>query len=111
MTRKQRKYLFDILQSIEDIQRVHLDGISSEESFCSDLKSIRSVERELAIIGEAAYQLRKQTFHFPGQDQAINRRNSLVHQYDAARPANLWNFVTYKMPDLHQTVKELLEEE
>ncbi|MEZ4829726.1 MAG: hypothetical protein R3C61_26095 [Bacteroidia bacterium] len=51
MTRKEKKYLFDILQCIEDIEKVHLDGINTEEEFCNDLKTIRSVERELAIIG------------------------------------------------------------
>ena len=111
MTRKQKKYLFDILQSIEDIQKVHLKGVLTEEDFCNDLKTIRSVERELAIIGEASYQLLKLKFYFPGQDNSINRRNTLVHQYDAARPANLWNFVAYKLPTLQQTVSELLDEE
>ncbi|MEZ4773259.1 MAG: hypothetical protein R3D00_08750 [Bacteroidia bacterium] len=111
MTRKQKKYLFDILQSIEDIRLVHMDGISTEDEFCNDLKTIRSVERELAIIGEAAYQLNKLQLYFPGQDEAINRRNTLVHQYDAARPANLWNFVQYKLSDLSETVEELLKEE
>ena len=89
MTRKQKKYLFDILQSIADIEQVHIVGIETEEAFCNDLKSIRSVKRELAIIGEAANQLRKIDIHFSGQNEAINRRNTLVHQYDAARPANL----------------------
>ena len=109
MTRQQKKYLFDILQSIRDIREVHLKGIDSEKSFCTDLKTIRAVERELAIIGEAAYQLSKLSIHFPGQDQAINRRNTLVHQYDAARPANLWNFITYRVQDLEMTAQKLLE--
>lgn len=110
MTRQERKYLFDILQSIEDIQQTHLVGIDTEEDFCNDLKTIRSVERELSIIGEASTQLKKLKFYFPGQDQSINRRNTLVHQYDAARPANLWNFVTYKLSPLYQIVNELLDE-
>ncbi|MDX2248101.1 MAG: HepT-like ribonuclease domain-containing protein [Bacteroidia bacterium] len=110
MTRKEKKYLFDILQCIEDIEKVHLDGINTEEEFCNDLKTILSVERELAIIGEAAYQLLKLQFYFPGQDQAINRRNTLVHQYDSARPANLWNYVTYKISELKQAVSGFLDD-
>ena len=88
-----------------------MEGIHTEEAFSNDLKTIRSVERELAIIGEACYQLLKLEFYFPGQDEAINRRNTLIHQYDAARPANLWNFITYKLSHLHQAVTELLGEE
>lgn len=67
MTRQQKKYLFDILQSIRDIREVHLKGIDSEKSFCTDLKTIRAVERELAIIGEAAYQLSKLSIHCLGK--------------------------------------------
>ncbi|MEL6652330.1 MAG: HepT-like ribonuclease domain-containing protein, partial [Bacteroidota bacterium] len=59
-----------------------------------------------AIIGEAAFQLRRNDFRFAGQDQLINRRNTLVHQYDAARPANLWNYITYKLPELQQILSE-----
>ena len=108
MTRKEKKYLFDIIQSIDDIHSVHLEGITSEEEFSADLKSIRAIERELAIIGEASYQLQKLGLHFPGQDQAINRRNTLVHQYDAARPANLYNYILFKLPGLKRTLLSLL---
>lgn len=49
MTRKQKKYLFDILQTIRDIQEIHLADINSAEIFSQNLTVIRAVERELAI--------------------------------------------------------------
>ncbi|MEO1385107.1 MAG: HepT-like ribonuclease domain-containing protein, partial [Bacteroidota bacterium] len=69
---------------MEDIKNVHLKGIVNEQDFIKDLKTIRAVERELAIIGEAAHHLQKLKVNFIGRDQIINKRNTLVHQYDAA---------------------------
>ena len=111
MNKPQKKYLADIQQAITDIEQIHMKGFEAQEDFIQDLKTIRAVERELAIVGEACYQLRKWGVNFDEQDQAINRRNTLVHQYDAGRPANLWNYVTYRIPILAASVTDLLSRE
>ncbi|MEM9717678.1 MAG: HepT-like ribonuclease domain-containing protein, partial [Bacteroidota bacterium] len=70
----------------------------------------RAVERELQIIGEAASRLRKMGVELETTDQLINRRNTIVHQYDSFQPRTIWNFVTYQMPLIQKEVEELLKD-
>ena len=51
MIRKAKKYLFDILASIQAIEEDHLAGINTQEEFEEDITVLRAVERELEIIG------------------------------------------------------------
>ena len=109
MTNKAKKYLFDIQKSIEEIELVHLKDISSETDYTSASSTIhRAVERELEIIGEAAYRLRQMGTELSAADSLINRRNTIIHQYDSFQPRTIWNFITYQMPAIHSEVKGLL---
>ena len=111
MNRKRRKYLHDILKSIQDIKESHLRGIHSQGAYNSASLTIqRAVERELQIIGEAASRLRKMGVELETTDQLINRRNTIVHQYDSFQPRTIWNFITYQMPLIQKEVEEFLKD-
>ncbi|MEO0470463.1 MAG: HepT-like ribonuclease domain-containing protein [Bacteroidota bacterium] len=110
MTRKQKKYLFDILQAIRAINEDHLGDITSLEVFSNAPTNMRAVERELEIIGEAAYRLRQAGIELTQSDALINRRNTIIHQHDSFQPKTIWYFVQQKIPLLEKEVSVLLEE-
>lgn len=109
MTKTSKKYLFDIKTSVEAIQDQHLKGIASLDDFSNSPTVIRAVERELEIIGEAATRLRQVRVLLTQTDSLINRRNTIIHQYGTVQPRSVWNFVTYKLPELYEEVSKLLQ--
>ena len=111
MSRNQKKYLFDISQCIENIFSYHIDGIEDETAFENDITSVRAVEREFGIIGEAALKLRKLGIELENYDKFVNRRNTLVHRYDSIKSQTLWQYIQYELPDLKKEVDSLLEED
>lgn len=70
---------------------------------------MRAVERELEIIGEAAYRLRQMGISLTQADALINRRNTIIHQYDSFQPRTIWNFIRQQLPALESEVQELLQ--
>ena len=93
MSRKAIKYLYDIARSIQDILEDHLEGIDTLEQYEAD-KTIRlAVIKELEIIGEAAYRLRQLGITLSQTDSLINRRNTLIHQYDDFKDETVWIFM------------------
>ena len=109
MTREAKKFLFDITTAIDHIFSVYLGDLESKEDFVENLTVQRAVERELGIIGEACTKLRKIDVELSGTDSMINRRNTIVHQYDACKPQNIWDMVYQDLPSLQSEVDELLK--
>lgn len=108
MDRKLKKYLFDISTAIDNIFEIHLKNTPDKESFSTNLTVQRAVERELAIIGEACYRLRKLGLDISAADPMINRRNTLVHQYDVFKPGNIWDLIHHDLPPIKSEVRDLL---
>ena len=77
------KYLEDIRQSIEAIQRYTSD-LSSAEEYANDEETIDAVERRLSIIGEALFKAEKLVANLPvsKKKMIIALRHILVHEYD-----------------------------
>ena len=111
MPRKAKKYLFDLLTAIQAIEEVHLAGINNQEEFEGNKTVIRAVERELEIIGEAAYRLHQMGISLSQADSLINRRNTIIHQYDSYQPRTIWNVAVRHLIKLKTEVVELLGEE
>ncbi|GAB4406447.1 MAG: hypothetical protein OHK0039_08190 [Bacteroidia bacterium] len=86
-----------------------MQGISDLEAFHSSLLVRDAVERRLAIIGEAAYKLRKLGIALSQSDQLINRRNTLIHRYDDFSVRSVWVHIRQDLPALKQEVDKLLE--
>jgi len=111
MTNNAKKYLFDILKALQEIEEIHLSEISTQSEYESSSSTIkRAVERELQIIGEAAFRLKQMDFELTQADSLINRRNTIIHQYDSFQPRTIWNFIIYQMPAIKEEVSDLLNE-
>ena len=107
-----KKYLYDILVSIESIH----DYIGENRDFKDYQQSkmlIGAVEREIEIIGEAMNSLVKSypEMEIPHARKIIDTRNFVIHGYDKVDEAVLWGIIINHLPKLEEEVKELLEAE
>ncbi|MEM7659020.1 MAG: HepT-like ribonuclease domain-containing protein [Bacteroidota bacterium] len=68
------------------------------------------VERRIGIIGEAASKLAKLSLYLSATDSLINRRNTIIHQYDDFSHRALWRHIKEDLPSVLTEVAELLEQ-
>ena len=105
------KYLFDMLNAIELIEQF-LDNCTDFISYTNDLKTKSAVERQLAIIGEAANKYEKnktknlQSLQF--SKEIINFRNRLVHAYDSIDDTIVWAIKTNHLPQLKKEITTII---
>lgn len=109
MMRKEKKYLFDILSCIELIEE-YVSGCTSLEEFEKDMLTRDAVERRFIIISEAGRRLKKLGFWMESMDSIINRRNTIVHQYDQFQLGSVWRSIQNELPDLKTEVQSLLSD-
>jgi uncharacterized protein with HEPN domain len=111
MTDQGKKYLSDILRSIELIEEF-LSSISDYNQYTADLKTQSAVERQLGIIGEAVNKYDK-LFPDSTLDNArkiVGFRNRLIHAYDAVDPSMIWAIVRKHLTPLKAEVEEKIQE-
>ena len=75
-----KSWLFDILQSISEIEG-YFDENYIFEMYFNDIKTKRAVERDLEIIGEAVNRIIKKEADFPLTNayQIIGTRKRIIH--------------------------------
>lgn len=107
MTDRERKFLSDVLDSVDHIL-----------SFTNDLKSFDqykrnflikgAVERHLAIIGEAINKFLKESKEndLSNSRQIISLRNRLIHSYDNVDDRIIWTIVRRHLIPLKEEIKE-----
>jgi uncharacterized protein with HEPN domain len=106
-----KTWLFDILQSIKEIDSYYTDKPKIFEEYLSDLRTKRAVERNIEIIGEAVYRILKRDKHFKLDNarQIIGTRNRIAHGYDKISDDLIWSIVINNLPKLNEEVENLLE--
>lgn len=106
------KYLYDILESIENIRSFRGDMEFAE--YQSNRLVQAATEREFEIIGEALRQIEEnhpgETAAFPDVPLAIGMRNRLAHGYFTTDPAILWSAATDDLPRLEAALRERVGE-
>lgn len=86
---------------------------TSQEAFAADIVSVRSAERGLLIISEAAKALPDTLIaEYPDVEWHAIRAigNVLRHNYEQIEPHRLWVIVTRDLQKLHQLVSNMLAE-
>lgn len=108
MREKARKYLSDILISIDLIQDFIADT-PDFKMYQQDLKTQSAVERQLAIIGEALSKLKKlePDFSIHKDKQIIGFRNRLIHAYNSIDNAIVWVIVKKYLVELKKEIQDL----
>ncbi|MFP4047667.1 MAG: DUF86 domain-containing protein [Bacteroidales bacterium] len=107
-----KTWLYDILQSINEIESYYEDEPRKFEEYVSDIKTKRAIERDLEIIGEAVNRILKKDkeFHLPNAEKIIGTRNRIIHGYDKVSDDLVWSIVINHLPKLKEEVKRLLDE-
>lgn len=105
-----KTWLFDILQSINEIDSYYDDKPKRFDDYISDIKTKRAIERNLEIIGEAANRIRKKNkdFKLDNTDNIIATRNRIIHGYDKISDDLIWSIVINHLPKLKEEVSNLL---
>ena len=111
MENKIKKLLFDILESVNNIEQ-YLGGKKIFEDYESNPMLQDAVERNLEIIGEA---VNKVLFIIPDIEISNSRRivdvrNKIIHGYDEIENAQIWGIIINHLPTLKKEVEKLLDE-
>lgn len=107
--KKIQKYLLDIDSIIEELDKIIDHHQSDFNDFQRNFISIRAVERDLMIIGEAINKIVQisPAIHISGAPHIIGLRNLIVHAYDSIEPSVLWRILVKDIPTLKKEIEEL----
>jgi uncharacterized protein with HEPN domain len=106
-----KTWLYDILQSINEIESYYTDNPKKFADYLLDLKTKRAVERNIEIIGEAVNRILKKDkdFNIDNAQKIIGTRNRIVHGYDKISDDLIWSIVINNLPKLKEEVQDLLK--
>ncbi|HAH55839.1 MAG TPA: hypothetical protein DCM02_11315 [Flavobacterium sp.] len=109
MTEKTKKYLVDIIISIELIDDF-LGNTITFSDYERDFKTKSAVERQLIIIGEITNKIKNiEVIELSHSKEIINFRNRLVHAYDSIDDSIVWAIKINHLPQLKIEVEALLK--
>jgi len=106
-----KTWLFDILQSIIEIESYFEDKPRKFEEYVKDIKTKRAVERDIEIIGEAINRILKQDSNFviENAQKIIGTRNRIAHGYDKISDELVWSIVINNLPKLKSEISSMLQ--
>lgn len=107
-----KTWLFDVLQSIAEIESYFEEKPKKFDEYISDIKTKRAVERDIEIIGEAVNRIIKKDkdFKIENAQKIIGARNRIAHGYDKISDDLLWSIVINHLPKLKSEISVLIGE-
>ena len=107
-----KTWLIDIQQSISEINSF-LPIEKDFFHFKNDLKTKRAIERNIEIIGEAVSRILKINSSFPldNSRKIVDTRNRIIHGYDSVSEEIIWSIVVRDIPQLKETIDQMLKED
>lgn len=106
-----KTWLYDVLQSIIEIESYFEDRPKVLKDYSKDIKTKRAVERNVEIIGEAINRiLRKDNnFEIENAQKIIGTRNRIAHGYDKISDDLIWSIVINHLPKLKAEIISMLD--
>jgi len=106
-----KTWLFDILQSINEIDSYYKNKPKIFKEYLSDTRTKRAIERNLEIIGEAVNRILKRdnNFEIENAQKIIGTRNRIIHGYDNVSDDMIWSIVINHLPKLKIEVSKFYE--
>jgi uncharacterized protein with HEPN domain len=107
MTDKERKYLSDILNSIDHVLSFTKE-LTSFEQYRKNFLIKGAVERHLSIVGEAVNKFLKESAEneLSNAQQIISLRNRLIHSYDNIDDRIIWTIVKLHLTPLKEEIQQ-----
>jgi uncharacterized protein with HEPN domain len=111
MNEKVLKYLFDIKQSIDEIDSFFIERQKRFDVYTNDIILKRAIERNLEIIGEAMNRILKEEpdFSIENAKKIIGLRNQIIHGYDSVSNENIWGIIIIHIPKLKAEVNSFID--
>lgn len=106
-----KTWLYDILQSVNEIESYFNDHSKVFEEYSKDFKTKRAVERNIEIIGEAINRILKKdkTIQIEHAQKIIGTRNRIAHGYDNISDDLIWSIIINHIPKLKVEVAGILD--
>lgn len=106
-----KTWLFDILQSINEIDSYFTYKPKRFDDYLLDHKTKRAVERNIEIIGEAVNRILKKDKHYKldNSQKIIGTRNRIAHGYDKISDDLIWSIIVNNLPKLKDEILSLLK--
>lgn len=106
-----KTWLFDILQSLREIEGYFSKTPKSYKKYLKDTKTKRAVERNIEIIGEAVNRIikRDKKFDLKNAQKIIGTRNRIVHGYDSISDELIWSIIINHLTKLEKEIQKLLD--
>ena len=106
-----KTWLYDVLQSITEIESYFEDKPKIFENYSKDIKTKRAIERNIEIIGEAVNRILKKDndFVLENAQKIIGTRNRIVHGYDKISDDLIWSIVINHLPKLKAEITSMIE--
>lgn len=107
-----KKYLYDMLQAISEIEMAEERFGRQYEIFENDVIFRKFVERNIEILGEAMNRILKinSEIEITSARKIVDTRNYVIHAYDSLKPDILWAIVINHIPRLQADIQRLVEE-
>lgn len=107
-----KTWLYDILNSINEIESYFVDTPKIFEIYQNDLRTKRAIERNIEIIGEAMSRILKEnnSIEISNSRKIVDVRNRIIHGYDSVSDDVIWGIVIKNLPVLKTEVSHLLNE-
>ncbi len=106
-----KKYLYDMLQAISEIEMAEERFGRQYEIFENDVIFRKFVERNIEILGEAMNRILKinSEIEITSARKIVDTRNYVIHAYDSLKPDILWAIVINHIPRLKADIQRLVE--
>ena len=107
-----KTWLFDVIQSIAEIESYFEGRPKRFDDYITDIKTKRAVERNIEIIGEAVNRILKKDkdFKIENAQKIIGARNRIAYGYDKISDDLLWSILINHLPKLKSEIAILIEE-
>lgn len=107
-----KTWLYDILNSINEIESYFVETPKMFEMYQNDLRTKRAIERNIEIIGEAMNRILKEnnSIEISNSRKIVDVRNRIIHGYDSVSDDLIWGIVIKNLPVLKTEVSQLINE-
>jgi len=106
-----KTWLYDIMQSMNEIEGYFENRKKIYKEYLDDIKTKRAIERNIEIIGEAVNRIIKKDpdIKIEHAYQIIGTRNRIIHGYDKVSDELIWSIVINHLPKLRRKITQLLQ--
>lgn len=106
-----KTWLYDILNSINEIDSFFIDKSKKFQDYEKDILLKRAIERNIEIIGEAMNRILKKEseIEISNSRKIVDIRNRIIHGYDSVSDDVIWSVVIKYLPILKNEVQSFLD--